>query len=63
MITFLFDSVFTWVVAVSLAFVLCKYTALPILVVYTIIQAADFIKVSVGYVLVRKGIWITNLVE
>ena len=26
----LFDSIFTWVVSVSLAFVLCKFTALPI---------------------------------
>lgn len=63
MITFLFDSVFTWVVAVSLAFVLCKFTQLPILLIYTIVQAADFIKVIVGYVLVKKGVWITNLVE
>lgn len=63
MITFLFDSVFTWVVAVSLAFVLCKFTRLPILLIYTIVQAADFIKVLVGYVLVKKGVWITNLVE
>ena len=61
-ITFLFDSVFTWVVSVTLAFVLCRFTALPVLAVYALVQSADLIKVVVGYVLVKKGIWITNLV-
>lgn len=62
-ITFLFDSVFTWVVSVSLAFTLCRFTALPILGIYAIVQSADLIKVAVGYILVKKGVWITNLVE
>ena len=61
-ITFLFDSVFTWVVSVSLAFILCSYTALPVLAVYALVQSADLIKVVVGYILVKKGVWITNLV-
>lgn len=61
-ITFLFDSVFTWVVSVSLAFILCKFTALPILVIYLVLQAVDMIKVIIGYILVKKGVWITNLV-
>lgn len=61
-ITFLFDSVFTWVVSVSLAFILCRFTSLPVLIVYLFVQCADIIKVCVGYVLVRKGIWVTNLV-
>lgn len=62
-VTFLFDSVFTWVVSVTLAFTLTKFTQLPILFVFTIVQTADFIKVIVGYVLVKKGVWITNLVD
>lgn len=62
-ITFLFDSVFTWVLPVPLAFLLSSFTELPILGVYAIIQGMDMIKVIVGYVLVRKGVWITNLVD
>ena len=61
-ITFLFDSVFTWVVSVSLAFALCSYTALPVLAVYALVQAADLVKVVAGHILVKKGVWITNLV-
>ena len=36
---------------------------LPIMGVYAIVQSADMIKVIVGYILVKKGVWITNLVE
>lgn len=62
MVTFLFDSVFSWVCSVPVAFVLCNYTALPILTIYAIVQALDFIKVTIGYILIRKGVWISNIV-
>lgn len=62
LVTFLFDSVFSWVVSVPAALLLCNLTALPILVIYAVIQALDFIKVTVGYVLIRKGVWISNIV-
>lgn len=62
-ITFLFDCGFSWVVSVPVAFILCNFTSLPIFAVYTSIQAADMIKLLVGYVLVKKGVWVTNLVE
>lgn len=62
-ITFIFDSVFSWCVSVPLAFILCHYSPLSILMILTVIQAADMIKVAVGLILVRKGIWITNLVS
>ena len=62
-ITFLFDSVFTWVVPVPAAFVLCKYTGISIFAVYAVVQAADIIKLVIGYILIKKGIWISNIVE
>lgn len=62
-ITFLFDSGFTWVACVPVAFLLCKYTTISILAIYGIIQALDMIKVIVGYILIKKEVWITNLVE
>lgn len=61
-ITFLFDSVFSWVVTVPFAFVLCNGTSLPIFAVYALVQSVDLIKVAVGYFLIRKGIWISNIV-
>ncbi len=63
LITFLFDSVYSWAVTLPIALVLCNFTGLPILAVYAIVQSADIIKVIVGYVLIKKGVWISNLVE
>ncbi len=62
MITFLFDSMYSWVISVPAAFVLCRYTTLPILVVFALVQSLDFIKVVVGYILIKKGVWMNNLV-
>ena len=62
-ITFLFDSVYSWTITLPIAVCLCYYTGLPILGVYAIVQAADIIKVVVGYILIQKGIWISNIVE
>lgn len=63
LVTFLFDSVFSWVIAVPVSFLLCTFTTLSIKPIFAIVQALDFIKVTVGYILVKKGVWISNLVE
>ncbi|MDE6733502.1 MAG: MATE family efflux transporter [Oscillospiraceae bacterium] len=62
LVTFLFDSVFSWVICVPTALLLCRFTTLPILAIYAIVQALDFIKVTIGYILIRKGVWISNIV-
>lgn len=62
LVTFAFDSVFSWLVSVPLAYVLCRFSPLSILAVLAIVQGTELIKVLFGYYLVNKGIWITNLV-
>ena len=62
LITFLFDSVFSWVVSVSTAFLLCQFSPLPVFTIFAIVQAMDLIKVCIGFVLIRKGVWISNIV-
>ncbi|MDA3732947.1 MATE family efflux transporter [Niameybacter massiliensis] len=61
-ITFIFDSVYLWLVSIPLAFMLAYYTGINILVVYLMCQLVDIFKCILGYVLLRKGIWIQNLV-
>lgn len=63
MVTFFFDSVFSWAVSLPLAWVLCNLTPLSIFAVYTLVQATDFIKVVIGYVLIKRGVWISRIVE
>ncbi|MEE0969967.1 MAG: MATE family efflux transporter [Clostridia bacterium] len=62
-ITFLFDSVYIWGVNVSLAFLLTHFTSLSIYPIYIICYGIDIIKGTIGFFLVRSGIWVNNLVE
>lgn len=61
-VTFLFDSAFLWVICVPIAFVLSRFTALPILELYICIQALDIIKCVSGFVLVKRRAWVNDLV-
>lgn len=63
LITFLFDSVFSWVVTIPLTLLLCSFSGLPVIGIYAIVQAADIIKVIIGFILVKRGLWISNIVE
>ncbi len=62
-ITFLFDSVFIWCVSVTIAYILSRFTTLPVAAVYTFVQMGDWIKCVIGFVLVKKGIWLQNIVS
>lgn len=61
-ITFLFDSVYTWCVSVAVAYVLAYRTALPIVPLYFAVQSLELIKGIIGFILVRKGIWARNII-
>ncbi len=61
-ITFLFDSTYVWVVSIPLAFVLSRYTLLGIVTVYLICQMVDLIKLGIGMIMLKKGIWLSNIV-
>lgn len=62
-ITFLFDSCFSWVVSIPLAWVLLHYTELNILMMYAAVVSATVLKLIVGMILVKKKLWVNNLVE
>ena len=61
-ITFLFDSVFIWVASVPVAFVLSRFTGLSIYAIYFCVVSVDLIKCIIGFVLVKKGVWLQNIV-
>ncbi len=61
-ITFIFDSGFTWGVCVPVAYILANMTALPIVPLYLAVQSLELIKVIIGMYLVHKGVWIHNIV-
>lgn len=62
-ITFIFDCGFVWCVIVPIAYCLSHFTALPIIPLYAISQATDLPKCIMGYLMIKKGDWIQNLVS
>lgn len=60
--TFIFDSGFTWGIAVPLAFVLANFTSVSIVPLFFIVQSLEFFKSIIGGILVKKGIWIRNII-
>lgn len=60
-VTFLFDSVYVWVVSIPLAYVLTRYTGISIIPIYFICQFVDIVKCIIGFVLVKKGVWLENI--
>lgn len=62
LVTFFFDSLFVCVVSVPFAYVLSRYTRMPILTMYFTVQMVELIKCAIGFVLVKKGVWMNNIV-
>lgn len=62
-VTFLFDSGFSWGISVPLAYCLVRYTGLSIVNVYLCVQAAEAIKCIIGFALIKKGVWLSNIVS
>lgn len=62
-ITFLFDSCYVWAVNIPVAFVLSRFTTLPLLAIFLACQSVEIVKAVVGFVLIKKGVWIHNMVE
>ncbi len=62
-ITFFFDCGFSWLVSVPLAYCLATFTTLDIILIYFIVQSAELIKCVIGGVLIKKGVWLSNIVK
>lgn len=62
-ITFLFDSAFVMCICVPVALAISRLTNLPIIPMYAICVSLDLIKCVVGTIMLKKGIWLNNIVE
>ena len=62
-VTFIFDSGFSWCVCVPVAFLLSRFTELPILPLYGICVGVDLFKIPLGAWMLKKGVWIRRIVD
>lgn len=61
-ITFLFDGCYLIAINVPLAFCLSRFTAVPLLVMFFLNSFVEIAKVILGYVLIKKRVWVHNIV-
>lgn len=61
MITLAFDCGANWLLAIPITFVLSRFTALPILVIFSICHSIDIPKCLFGWWLIKRGTWIQNI--
>ncbi len=62
-ITFLFDCGFSWGVSVPLAFCLANFTDMDIISLYLCCQSVEIVKCIIGLILIKKGVWLSNIVS
>ena len=62
-ITFIFDCGFMWGINVLLAFVLSRFTAIPFIWLFAIIQFISVLKAFIGVLLVKNGFWVKNIIS
>lgn len=62
-VTFLFDSCYVWAVNIPVAFCLSRFTALPLLSIFLLCQSVEIFKAVVGFILLKKRIWVNNIVS
>ena len=62
-LTFAFDCGFTWVVIFPTAFILANFTDISIVPLFIAVQSIEVVKSLIFAVLIKKGIWINNIIK
>lgn len=62
-ITFLFDSCYVWVINIPVAYILSRFTDVPLLTIFVACQSVEIFKAVLGYILLKKGVWLHNMVD
>lgn len=62
-VTFLFDSMFSCLVTAPTAYILSRFTNLPVVWLFLCCQSIELIKCLVGFLLIRSGVWIQTIVK
>ena len=61
-ITFLFDGFSVIAVNFPIAFLLSRFTSASVVWIFISVQIGGLVKCIAGYILVKKGVWIRNIV-
>ncbi len=62
LITFIFDCGFSWGISVPLAYCLANFTDMGIIPLYLCCQSVEAVKCVIGLILIKRGVWLSNIV-
>ena len=62
-VTFIFDSVYTWVIVIPVAYCLANFTSWNIVFVFLCVQSMEFVKAIIGFFMVKSDVWLNNIVN
>ncbi|MDO4187660.1 MAG: MATE family efflux transporter [Lachnospiraceae bacterium] len=62
LITFLFDSVFLWLISVPVAYILIYMTGVSIFTAFFIVEGTNIVKSFIGWLIMKSGVWRQNIV-
>ncbi len=62
LLTFIFDSAYTWLLLIPPTMALIYWTKMPIIPLYLLTQGTNIIKSFAGILLVKSGVWQKNIV-
>ena len=63
MLTFFFDCGFLWLASIPAAYFLSRFTNIPVIMLYTIVQLTDLLKAIGGFFCVKSDLWMHNIVK
>lgn len=62
-VTFIFDSVYTWIVVIPVAYCLSHFTTWGIVTVFFCVQSMEFVKAIIGFFMVKSNVWLNTIVK
>ena len=62
-VTFIFDSVYTWLIVIPVAYILSNFTNWHIVTVFFCVQSMEFVKAIIGFFMVKSNVWLNNIVN
>lgn len=62
-VTFIFDSVYAWVIVIPVAYCLSNFTTWNIVTVFLCVQSMELVKAIIGFFMVKSDVWLNNIVN
>lgn len=62
-ITFCMDSLYSWVVAIPVAYCIVNFGHFDIITSYALYCCVDIFKAMIAYILLKKEVWVQNIIE